>query len=389
MAQDSLLDVWRSFAEEVKAYKKQLTDELERLASENVEMKNMIQMAGRAMNNPRATSYADEQTPREEGGMQYLSTEQQERAWVIRLLLRDIDENSRARQQQVGSKWNATSKDFIAKVMATHRRRTWELGGNDEDVNARSSGYGGCCAEASSAGPPSVLVATLEPAEQVSAPRESTRRATARANPIEIKTGAQSLPQGRWGDFSARVHIYSNQIKAELAELTADNVKTKHIIEEAGRSTGGSYVISFSEEIKELDVPEFKYITYEKQKLAKFLLAQLEEIEHGSLDKMLKDREAWDKAEAPESPSRLEGSNGQENVEGTNNKDDASPSHSDSSSFATDVAEYLISQKDGADFDRAMRAQAIDLTTEGREAREKPEVYNKKTRVDPCRIGAN
>ncbi len=39
-----------------------------------------------------------------------------------------------------------------------------------------------------------------------------------------------SWPQGRWGDFSEGVQIYSNQIKTELAELNADNVKSKCII---------------------------------------------------------------------------------------------------------------------------------------------------------------
>jgi hypothetical protein len=87
---------------------------------------------------------------------------------------------------------------------------------------------------------------------------------------------------------------YSDQIEAELARLAEDNTEAKQIIVRAGMASGHPFCITFSEEIMELDVPQFKYLDYDKQKAAKFLLAQLEDIEHGRLEKMMRERAAWE-----------------------------------------------------------------------------------------------
>jgi hypothetical protein len=87
---------------------------------------------------------------------------------------------------------------------------------------------------------------------------------------------------------------YEAQIKAELAMLAEDNKEAKQTILKAGLALGYPFYISFSEEIMELEVPQFKYLDFDKQKAAKFLLAQLEDIGRGRLDNMMKERADWE-----------------------------------------------------------------------------------------------
>jgi hypothetical protein len=44
----------------------------------------------------------------------------------------------------------------------------------------------------------------------------------------------------------------------------------------------------------ELEVPQFKYLDYNKQKAAKFMLSQLEDIGRGRMEKMMKERAKWE-----------------------------------------------------------------------------------------------
>ena len=94
--------------------------------------------------------------------------------------------------------------------------------------------------------------------------------------------------------------LFLKKIEGSLARLSLnyafpkENVETKGVIEEMGRRTGGAWVVSFSDEIMELDMPEYKYLPVETQMRAKALTQRLRELEQGPNPD---EHEAWDRPE--------------------------------------------------------------------------------------------
>jgi hypothetical protein len=127
--------------------------------------------------------------------------------------------------------------------------------------------------------------------------REGKGYSTAQSAPEEAK-----FDWKRYGDASQirakmaeLVQAYAEQIQSELTRLGEANEEAKQIIVKAGLASGRPFKITFSEEIMELDVPQFKFLEFEKQRAAKFLLAQLEDIEHGRMENMLRERAACER----------------------------------------------------------------------------------------------
>jgi hypothetical protein len=64
--------------------------------------------------------------------------------------------------------------------------------------------------------------------------------------------------------------------RAELAEFTTENDRSKRAIEEAAQVSGGAFFVTFSDDIEALNLGEnFKYLTLEKQQYCKGLLERL------------------------------------------------------------------------------------------------------------------
>jgi hypothetical protein len=128
-------------------------------------------------------------------------------------------------------------------------------------------------------------------------PKDEKKRAASEAARFDYKT--YGLMQGMRPNeivmkMADLVRKYEAQIITELTRLKEFNDEAKHIIVKAGKASGHPFHITFSEEILELDVPQFKYLDFEVQRTAKFLLAQLKDIKYGRLEKMMKERADWE-----------------------------------------------------------------------------------------------